>query len=83
MSILKNYEYKTPPFKHQLNALLKSADKRNFAYFMEMGCVDGETEFLTQRGWVKFKDFDLETWERPLLVAEAIPAVKDNEDHST
>lgn len=82
MSILKNYEYKTPPFKHQLNALLKSADKRNFAYFMEMGCVDGETEFLTQRGWVKFKDFDLETWERPLLVAEAIPAVKDNEDLS-
>ena len=49
---------------------------------MEMGCVDGETEFLTQRGWVKFKDFDLETWERPLLVAEAIPAVKDNDDLS-
>lgn len=73
MSILDKYKYKTQPFQHQLNALLKSAGKRNFAYFMEMGCVDGETEFLTQRGWVKFKDFDLETWERPLLVAEAIP----------
>ena len=79
MSILKNYEYKTPPFKHQLNALLKSADKRNFAYFMEMGCVDGETEFLTQRGWVKFKDFDLEKWERPLLVAEATPEDINND----
>ena len=52
------YEYKTKPFKHQLEALRESASKQNFAYFMEMGCVDGDTEFLTQRGWVKFGDFD-------------------------
>lgn len=67
------YKFKTTPFKHQLDALARSAGKRNFAYFMEMGCVDEETEFLTQRGWVKFLDFDLEKWKRPLLVAQAIP----------
>ena len=71
------YEYKTKPFKHQLEALLQSARKKNFAYFMEMGCVDGDTEFLTQRGWVKFSDFNLDEWKRPLLVAQAIP-VKDD-----
>ena len=40
-----NYNFKTKPFKHQLDALAQSAGKRNFAYFMEMGCVDEETEF--------------------------------------
>ena len=73
MRYLTMYKSKTQPFKHQTEALDKSMLKRNFAYFMEMGCVDGETEFLTQRGWVKFKDFDLEKWERPLLVAQAVP----------
>lgn len=68
-----NYDYKTKPFKHQLDALARSASKKNFAYFMEMGCVDEETEFLTQRGWIRFKDFDLNKWERPLLVAQAVP----------
>lgn len=72
-----SYSYKTEPFKHQLEALSLSATKKNFAYFMEMGCVDEETEFLTQRGWVKFLDFDLEKWERPLLVAQAIPKAND------
>ena len=67
------YSYKTEPFRHQIEALKQSAMKRNFAYFMEMGCVDEDTEFLTQRGWVKFGDFDLDTWERPLLVAQAYP----------
>lgn len=68
-----NYNFKTKPFKHQLDALAQSAGKRNFAYFMEMGCVDEETEFLTQRGWYKFSDFDLDTWEQPLLIAQALP----------
>ena len=74
-----DYNFKTKPFKHQLDALARSAGKRNFAYFMEMGCVDEETEFLTQRGWVKFGDFDLEKWKRPLLVAQAMP-VNNYED---
>lgn len=68
-----DYSFKTQPFKHQLDALMQSYNKKDFAYFMEMGCVDEDTEFLTQRGWVKFLDFDLDTWERPLLIAQAIP----------
>lgn len=71
------YKSKTKPFVHQEKALKLSAMKKNFAYFMEMGCVDGETEFLTQRGWVKFKDFALEDWERPLLVAQCEPHASD------
>jgi S1-C subfamily serine protease len=61
------FEFKTQPFAHQQKALDLSAMKKNFAYFMEMGCVDGETEFLTNRGWMKFKDFDINKIERPFL----------------
>jgi len=32
-----NYKFKTKPYAHQLNALEKSWDKKEFAYFMEMG----------------------------------------------
>ena len=71
------YKSKTKPFEHQKKALDLSAMRKNFAYFMEMGCVDGETEFLTQRGWVKFKDFALEDWERPLLIAQCEPHYSD------
>ena len=34
---IKNYKFKTKPFDHQMDALLDSWDKENFAYFMEMG----------------------------------------------
>ena len=34
---IKNYKFKTKPFDHQMDALLNSWDKENFAYFMEMG----------------------------------------------
>ena len=73
------YEFKTKPFKHQLEALSKSMTKKNFAYFMEMGCVDAETEFLTNRGWVRFGDFNLNEWKKPLLVAQAIPEDKSED----
>ena len=33
-----NFNFKTKPYKHQLVALEKSYDKKNYAYFMEMGC---------------------------------------------
>ena len=66
----QDFTFKTKPLKHQVEALIRSANKQNFAYLMEMGCVDGETEFLTTQGWIKFKDFDLEKWEGPLLVAQ-------------
>jgi SNF2 family DNA or RNA helicase len=32
------FNYKTQPYAHQHEALLRSYDKTNFAYFMEMGC---------------------------------------------
>ena len=31
------YPYKTLPYEHQRNALKESAEKKNWAYFMEMG----------------------------------------------
>ena len=31
------YKFKTKPYAHQLNALKKSWDKKEYAYFMEMG----------------------------------------------
>jgi len=32
-----NYKFKTKPYDHQIKALEKSVDKKNYAYFMEMG----------------------------------------------
>ena len=32
------FVFKTKPYDHQLKALEKSHDKKNYAYFMEMGC---------------------------------------------
>jgi len=32
------FNYKTKPYKHQEDALEKSYNKKNYAYFMEMGC---------------------------------------------
>ena len=31
------FNYKTKPFEHQRQALMRGADSHNFAYFMEMG----------------------------------------------
>jgi len=33
----EQYKYKTKPFEHQRQALIQGAEKRNYAYFMEMG----------------------------------------------
>ncbi len=33
-----NFNYKTQPYEHQHEALVRSHDKVNYAYFMEMGC---------------------------------------------
>ena len=35
--IIMNYKFKTKPYAHQIKALEKSVDKKNYAYFMEMG----------------------------------------------
>ena len=39
-----NYKFKTPPYKHQMDALERSWNKESFAYFMEMGT--GKTKVL-------------------------------------
>ena len=74
----KDFTFKTKPLKHQLDALCMSASKANFAYLMEMGCVDGETEFLSNRGWIKFKDFILSEWEEPLYVGQVTDTILPN-----
>ena len=33
-----DFNYRTEPYAHQREALDRSYDKRNYAYFMEMGC---------------------------------------------
>ena len=33
-----SFKYKTKPYEHQEEALLKSFNRKNYAYFMEMGC---------------------------------------------
>ena len=38
------YKFKTPPYKHQMDALERSWNKESFAYFMEMGT--GKTKVL-------------------------------------
>jgi len=34
---MNKYKYKTKPYEHQRQALIEGAEKKNFAYFMEMG----------------------------------------------
>lgn len=75
-----DFTFKTQPLKHQLDALCMSATKANFAYLMEMGCVDGDTEFLSNRGWIKFKDFHLGEWEAPLYVGQVSDCVLPDPD---
>lgn len=77
----KDFTFKTKPLKHQIEALKRSCNKANFAYLMEMGCVDGETEFLSNRGWIKFKDFDINKWEKPLLVAQVSETDVEEQTH--
>ena len=33
-----SFNYKTKPYEHQEEALLRSFNRKNYAYFMEMGC---------------------------------------------
>ena len=50
-----DYEYKTKPYQHQHDVLMRSWDKKNWAYFMEMGtgkskvCIDNAV-MLRERG---------------------------------
>ena len=51
----KAFLFKTEPYQHQLDALKKSCDKKEYAYFMEMGTgkskvlIDNVTHLYTQK----------------------------------
>ena len=49
---IKNYKFKTKPFDHQMDALVDSWDKENFAYFMEMGT--GKSKVLLENAAVLY-----------------------------
>jgi len=51
------FPFKLKPFDHQLKAFGLSKDRKNFALFMEMGCVDAKTEYLSPSGWVKISEY--------------------------
>jgi len=54
---ISDYMYKTDPYDHQQKSFELSKALPAYGYFMEMGCVDGETEFMSPKGWVKIKDY--------------------------
>jgi SNF2 family DNA or RNA helicase len=49
-----NFKYKTKPYQHQEDALKHSFDKRNYAYFMEMGCGKSKV-LLDNMAWLRLK----------------------------
>ena len=49
-----NFKYKTKPYQHQEDALTHSFDKRNYAYFMEMGCGKSKV-LLDNMAWLRLQ----------------------------
>lgn len=43
--------------KHQLACFLLGVSYPQFCFFLDMGCVDGDTEYLSPTGWVPIKDY--------------------------
>lgn len=43
--------------KHQLACFLLGVAFPQFCFFLDMGCVDGETEYLSPTGWRKIKEY--------------------------
>lgn len=54
-------EFKTTPFAHQLDEFELSRDMEARGIFWEMGCVSGDTEYLTPTGWRPFASYDGES----------------------
>lgn len=54
---IDKFPFKHKPYAHQLEALKKSWNKKYFAYFMEMGCVDKNTEIFTRSGWKPITEY--------------------------
>jgi len=53
------FKYKTKPYAHQEDALQKSHDKKNFAYFMEMGC--GKSKVLIDNIYWLWQQKEIDT----------------------
>jgi len=53
------FKYKTKPYAHQEDALLKSYNKKNFAYFMEMGC--GKSKVLIDNIYWLWQQKEIDT----------------------
>ena len=51
------YTPKFKPYKHQAEALDLLKDQESFALFMAMRCVDGDTEYLSPKGWAKISSY--------------------------
>lgn len=52
------FPFKKPPYQHQLKAFMLSRDREAFGYFMEMGCVSADTEYLSPTGWKRMDEYD-------------------------
>lgn len=53
-----NYEFKTTPYRHQgFEGALSRWNEEAWGYLLEMGCVDGDTEYLAPDGWHKISDY--------------------------
>lgn len=53
------FKYKTKPYAHQEEALQKSHNKKNFAYFMEMGC--GKSKVLIDNIYWLWQQKEIDT----------------------
>ena len=53
------FKYKTKPYAHQEEALQRSYDKKNFAYFMEMGC--GKSKVLIDNIYWLYQNKHIDT----------------------
>ena len=53
------FKYKTKPYAHQVEALEKSYDKKNYAYFMEMGC--GKSKVLLDNIYWLWENKEIDT----------------------
>ena len=54
-----SFKYKTKPYEHQEEALLKSFNRKNYAYFMEMGC--GKSKVLIDNITWLYENKDIDT----------------------
>lgn len=54
----EEYKPKRSPLEHQKRHYDANKRKKFYALFWEQGCVDADTEFLSQDGWKKISDYE-------------------------